>query len=159
MSMVLSFTCVTPEELARALQDPEWAEEFLDELDSDEDRPDNPDGFIEKAWAGIQYLLDAAEAGVDLQMGGLPIDEELLFTGWTAEMVQDAARKLQVLPFEKLAAHYDPARMQEQNVYPNIWTHDPDGECEYLKWHYGTLLTFFEEASAKGSAAIVEFNI
>ncbi|MDG4861745.1 YfbM family protein [Streptomyces sp. T-3] len=156
--MTLSFTCVTPEELARALQDPEWAEEYVDELEAGELRPDDPDGFIEKAWAGIQYLLSCAGAGIELQMDGDPIDEELTLVGWSAEMVQHAAKTLQTLPFEKLAAHYDPVEMQERNVYPNIWTHDPEGEREYLEWHYGRLVTFFKEAAAMRYAAIMTFS-
>ncbi|MCX5213513.1 YfbM family protein [Kitasatospora sp. NBC_00240] len=157
----MSFTPLTPEELARATEDPAWAEEFLDayyDHDGDEDiEPEAFDGYLDKAWAGIQFLLDAADATVELDMGGYPIDDESL-SGWTVEDVRRTAERLRELPWERLAEHYDPARMAEREVYPDVWQVDPEGELEYLRVHYATLVAFFDGAARAGSAAILQFG-
>ncbi|GLY67701.1 YfbM family protein [Amycolatopsis taiwanensis] len=156
MGMVLGWEMVTPAELERAFADPEWAWEFVDEVC---DRPGQPDGFIEKAWGGIQFLLDAEGLGLDLLTDGTPIDEENLLTGWSAETVKQVAEELRKVPFAMLARHYDPAKMMSEGVYPRMWDHDSDGELEYVKSNYETLVNFFVRTAAADCAAIMEFNI
>ena len=77
MSMVISFTRVTPEALDKAVDDPEWAEEHLDELDL----TDEPDGYLDKAWDGIHRCLTEGQLGSEdgsyplnaVILGGLPL--------------------------------------------------------------------------------------
>ncbi|GAA4622087.1 YfbM family protein [Actinoallomurus vinaceus] len=148
MSMVLSFTRVTPEELDRAIADPEWAEGYLCD-------PDLPFCDLDKAWAGIQFLLDAAEVNVDLYDDGLPIDADCTLLGWDGGMVADAARALSATPFEELAGHYDPRKMTEAQIYPWVWREDvPD----YLRHFHRELVAFFQAAAASGDAAIRSFS-
>lgn|SRR2546429_993384 len=153
MSMVISFTRVTPEALDKAVDDPEWAEEHLDELDL----TDEPDGYLDKAWDGIQFLLNAADVPVDIREGGDFIDEDGNFFAWTAGDIERAAQHLRATPFEQLARHFDPARMTELDVYPGIWERDDDA-LDYLKAHYEVLVRFFDAAAASGSAAIMCFS-
>ncbi|MFJ6676802.1 DUF1877 family protein [Actinosynnema sp. NPDC091369] len=150
MGMTLSFTRVTPEELDRAFADPEWAREHV----ADEDVPYC---FLEKSWAGIQFLLDAAGVRVDLYEDGEPVDRRSALFGWTAAAVAAAAELLSATPFEVLAAHYDPEKLSEQDVYPmnHLWDAD---DVEYLRGHYRDLVTFFEETAAAGGAAIRDFS-
>jgi hypothetical protein len=154
MGMVISFTRVTPEALDKAIEDPEWAEAHLDDLDT----TDEPDGYIDKAWAGIQFLLDAADVPINLRENGEFIGEEGYFFGWSAFMVAEAARHLRATPFERLAPHFDPAQMTEQDIYPSaIWARN-GGELDYLRQHYEQLVRFFDAAATSGSAAIMSFS-
>jgi len=154
MGMVLSFTRVTPEELNKAMADPEWAGEYLWELD----RTDEPDGYLDKAWDGIQFLLDAAKVPIQLRMDGHLIDAEGCLAAWTVSDVEDAARHLRATPFEQLARHFDPARMAGQGIYPAIiWERDDDA-LDYLRENYEALVLFFDAAAASGSAAIMSFS-
>ncbi|MGK5674067.1 DUF1877 family protein [Micromonospora sp. URMC 106] len=149
MGSVLSFIRVTPEELDRAMADPEWA---MERVVDDEDRPDC---YLDKAWAGIQFLLDAAGVRVDLYEDGDVIDEECTLLAWDAGMVADAARALSAAPFEVLARHFDPERMTERKVYPQLWD---DDDLDYLEHHHAELVEFFAATAASGDAAIRYFN-
>ncbi|MGW0431364.1 DUF1877 family protein [Micromonospora sp. NPDC003197] len=78
--MYLSFTRVTPEELDRAVADPEWAEKNVF------------DGnlqycSLDKSWAGIQFLLDEAEVDVDVYEDGCFIDDACTLFGWDVDNV------------------------------------------------------------------------
>ncbi|WP_030678535.1 YfbM family protein [Streptomyces rimosus] len=170
MGMVISFTCVTPAELEQAHADPGWAREFLDDLSWNNRRPGNPGVYLDKSWAGIQYLLDEAEAELDLQTDGIPITEEGTLSGWSAETVQAAAEELRALPFVRLAAHYDAARMTEEDVYPGVWDDgegsdedgsedgSEDGELSYLRSNYEELVAFFDTTATTAQAAIMSFS-
>ncbi|MEU4639270.1 YfbM family protein [Micromonospora sp. NPDC023814] len=149
MGSVLSFTRVTSEELDRAFADPEWAAEHVVD---DEDRPVC---CLDKAWAGLQFLLDGAEVGVDLYENGDVIDEECTLFGWDDGRVAEAARALSATPFEALARHFDPKGMSEARVYPGLWD---DDDLDRLERHHAELVEFFVATAASGGAAIRDFN-
>lgn len=154
MGLTMSFTRVTPEELERAIHDQPWAMklvEFLGELDS----PDEPDGELDKAWDGIQYLLDRAEVGLRLQDDGVPINEDHTIAGWRVDSVKAAAQLLRATPFDELAGHFDPAEMTRREVYPLFWDAD---DLEYLRGNYERLVSFFEASARAKSGAIMEFE-
>ncbi|UQS21557.1 MULTISPECIES: YfbM family protein [Amycolatopsis] len=156
MGMTLGYVEVTPQQLDGVLNDGEKAEELYDEIASEDDALN---GFVEKAWDGLQYLLDRAGVDVDLRMDGEPIDydgEE--YTGFDADLVRSIADALDAAPFEKLAAHYDPADMMARNVYPGIWDSHAEDELEYLRENYDTLRTFFATAARNGNAALGCFS-
>lgn len=150
MGMTLSFTRVTPEELDRAFEDPEWAAEQVD----DEERPNC---FLEKSWAGIQFLLTAADVDVDLYEDGDPIDEECTLLGWGQRKVAKTAELLAAVPFEVLEGHYDPEALSKEGVYPmrHLWSAE---DVEYLRENYAELVEFFAQAAASGGAAIRDFS-
>lgn len=158
MGMVIGFSRVTQQELDKMYLHPKWMKEFLEEYEDNDERSRDPDGFIEKAWGGIQFLLDAADVPIELLMDGDPIDDQCLFCGWSAEAVKKTAEILGATPFETLAVHFDPARLSEEEVYPmrHLWDAD---ELEYLRDNYATLANFFNATAAKGDAALMEFNI
>ena len=148
--MTLGFTRVTPAELERAYEEPEWA---IDEVDEGE----RPGCFLEKSWAGIQFLLNAAGVDVDLYEDGDPIDDESVYWGWHERKVATTAKLLGATPFEVLASHYDLQKLNEQAVYPmrNFWGAD---DIEYLRENYVKLVQFFEETAALGDAALRDFS-
>ncbi|MEU4744913.1 DUF1877 family protein [Actinosynnema sp. NPDC023658] len=148
--MTLSFTRVTQEELDRAFEEPGLAEEFVD----DEGRPYC---FLEKSWAGIGFLLHAAGVDVDLYEDGDPIDDEATRFGWSGDMVARTARALGATPVEVLVAHYDPAALSAEEVYPmrHLWGAE---DLDYLRENYVDLVRFFQETAAAGNAAIRDFS-
>jgi hypothetical protein len=158
MGMYMSFTRVTPEELEKAATDPQWARDCVDDLD----RADEHDGHLDldKAWDGIQFLLDRAGLPIELQLDGESISEDPYLTGWTVDDVKDAARHLRATPFEQLVRHFDPAQMMKSGIYPRIWDRDPaeDDVLGYLKESYELLVRFFDAAAASKSAAIMSFG-
>lgn len=157
MGMTLGYVEVTPEQLADVLHDGERADELYEEISADETALD---GFIEKAWHGIQYLLDAAGVGVELRMDGEPIDNDGdEFNGFGPDVVRDIAQRLNDAPFERLAPHYNPTDMMERKIYPRVWDDDPDQlELEYLSNNYATLRAFFDTVARNGNAALGCFS-
>lgn len=154
MGLTMSFTRVTPEELERAVHDQPWAMklvEFLAELDD----PDEPTGYLDKSWDGLQYLLDRAGVGLRLQDGGVPINEDHTIAGWRVDDVRRTAELLRATPFEDLAGCFDPTAMTEHEVYPSYWDSD---DLEYLRGNYVRLVEFFEATAGAKSAAIMEFG-
>ncbi|WP_084506191.1 YfbM family protein [Amycolatopsis sp. ATCC 39116] len=156
MGMTLGYVEVTPERLDGVMGDSEQAEELYDELSDDETARD---AFIEKAWDGIQYLLDEAGVGVELRMDGDPIEHDGdEFNGFPPEVVKSIAESLNAAPFERLAEHYDPADMMARGIYPRIWDTHPAEELEYLSENYAKLREFFDAVARDGNAAIGCFS-
>ncbi|MCX5208526.1 YfbM family protein [Kitasatospora sp. NBC_00240] len=157
MGMYVSFTRMTPAQLEQAAHDPDWAAEYLDAYYGD-GGPCDLSGGLDKAWAGLQFLLDAAEVPVEFLMDGFPIRDDGTLFGWSAEDVRELAKELRAVPFERLAAHYDPARMAAEGVYPNVWEFRPEEELDHLRGSYESLVGFLDSAAASGSAAVMTFG-
>lgn len=151
--MTVTFTKLTSADLAQLLDDPEKVSDILW-------RPpagDGPSGSVDKAIDGIQFLLSAAGVPISLapeQMPGEPIptqDGEIHF-GLSADEVASIAQHLEATPFDTLAPHFSPERMNQQGVQPTPWEAD---DRDYLEENYQILLFFFADASKTGSAALL----
>ncbi|MFD3746727.1 YfbM family protein [Nocardia sp. NPDC058633] len=154
MGVIMSFTRVSAADLELVMKHKDCTEEFLAEyLPPDTD----PSGYLDKSWAGLKYLLEAADTGIDLFFTAtpLPIDE---YSGWTPENVADTAELLGKTPFHTLAAHYDPKGMDEIGVYPRIWLRDGDVGLDYLSQYYAVLVEVFGHAARHESALLQHFG-
>ncbi|MGG7574811.1 YfbM family protein [Streptomyces sirii] len=158
MGVTIGFISATTEELDRAEKDPSWADEYISELYSRDDFPTRPHGDPDKAWGGLQFLLDETDVYLDFLMDGSPILEDGTLFGWSAEQIESLARQLRATPWEELAAHYDPERMTKEGVYPSVWRFDPEGELEWLKSAYEELVAFLSEAAEGGYGAFMSFS-
>ncbi|MFI6764343.1 YfbM family protein [Streptomyces sp. NPDC050355] len=158
MGVTIGFIGATTEELDRAEREPSWADEYIFELYSGDDFPTRPYGGPDKAWAGLQFLLDGTEVDLDFLMDGSPILEDGTLFGWSAEQIESVARQLRATPWERLAAHYDPERMTKEDVYPNTWRFDAEGELKWLEHAYEGLVAFFSEAAEGGYGAFMSFS-
>ncbi len=58
------------------------------------DQARQPNDHLDKAWDGIQFLLDAAKVPINLHDDGDFIDEDGHFFGWTVGAVEHAAQHL-----------------------------------------------------------------
>ncbi|THV40650.1 YfbM family protein [Glycomyces buryatensis] len=153
MGMTISFTSVTRQELEKALADPEWAEELLWQ---DEKAEQEPDGYLDKSWAGLEYLMGEAGVGFEFLFEGVNIDEEGTLFAWSPELVRQTAEELRAVPFERLAAHYDGPAMEAADVYPRVW--EVGASLDYEEFHYVRMVAFFEAAAASGAGAIMNFS-
>ncbi|MGW1957967.1 YfbM family protein [Streptomyces sp. NPDC001920] len=160
MGVSISFISATTQELERAEQDPSWADEFTWELYSSDDvpMPDRPQGGPDRAFGGLQFLFDEAGVHLEFLMDGFQILDDGTLFGWTAEQVQGVARHLRATPWERLAVHYDPERMTAEEVYPNMWRFDPEGQLDRLKDAYEELVEFFAAAAERGLGAFMNFS-
>ncbi|MFF0732936.1 DUF1877 family protein [Streptomyces chartreusis] len=159
MGVSISFIGATTEELDRAEKDPSWAEEHVSDLHGvDYPLSDRPDCGPAKAFAGLQFLFDEAEVSLEFVMDGFQIQDDGTLFGWTAEQIDSVARELRATPWERLAAHYDPERMAKEDVYPNLWTFDPDGQLDWLESAYEELVAFFSVAAERGYGAFMNFS-
>jgi hypothetical protein len=158
MGVSIGFISATTEELDRGEKDPSWANEYVYELYASDDFPNRPYGGPEKAWAGLQFLLDETDVDLEFLMDGFPILEDGTLFGWSAEQIESVARQLQATPWERLAAHYAPERMTMEEVYPNVWRFDAEGQLDWLERSYEELVAFFAEAAEGGYGGFMSFS-
>ncbi len=165
MSMIGEYARVTAEELDRALLDPEWAYDHVQDMVEDADEIDEPGVVprctdVDTAWDGIRFLLRRAiEEPVDVIAGGGQIGGEDWGYGPARYLVPEevgrAAHHLRTTPFERLAAHYDAARMRDEEIYPSAIWDDDQGTLDYLQDNYEALVEFFDAAAESGDAIIL----
>lgn len=159
MGMYVSFVAMTPELLTKAENDPEWAEEYIDDFYAQDELPDNAEVDLEKSWAGLIYLMEAENLGFGMLDSGVRIiADDNCIDSWNAQDVKTKAKTLSATPFEKLAAHYNPASMMAEDVYPQMWEHDPESELESLQWNYERLVEFFAATAASGNGVLMSWG-
>ncbi|MFF8352341.1 DUF1877 family protein [Streptomyces chartreusis] len=105
-----------------------------------------------------QFLFDEAEVSLEFVMDGFQIRDDGTLFGWTAEQIGSVARELRATPWERLAAHYDPERMAKEDVYPNMWTFDPDGQVDWLESACEELVAFFSVVAERGYGAFMNLS-
>ncbi|WP_280342000.1 YfbM family protein [Nocardia abscessus] len=153
MGVILSFRKVTGEQLERLTAAGTQAHELLWEL---EDADGDPSGYLDKSWDGLRYLLESAEVGVDLFYDGDLLDDD--YYAWPVDLVRATAQRLKATPFDRLAVHYDGTAMDTADIYPRIWVRDGAEGLGYLRYHYGVLVAFFDNAARSGAAAVMHFG-
>jgi hypothetical protein len=163
MSMIGEYARVTPNELKRALSDPGWAYDFVQELLEEQEEADQPTGQArcldtDKAWHAIGFLLRRVGFPVDIVHGEQPIPGA---DDWgygppcylTPERVRIAAESLPSIPFEALVQGVTPEQLSQADVYPQIWS--DQSALDYVRHHYESLSPFFVAAAAEGDAVLV----
>lgn len=163
MSMVGCFATVRPQKLKELRADPNLLEEYLypDDGDADENWPLYCD--LDKAWHGIHFLLTGrADGGEEplswAVLGGTEFGPDVGYGParfLTPEQVRIVAAALQALPSSMLANRYKPAQMDAAGIYPEIWVRDGDEGLSYLLESYKQLQTFYNDAAARGDAALL----
>jgi len=122
---------------------------------------------LDKAWEGVffiitkQCLADAVEEEAPLLgilMGPTEIDPDQDMgygpaTYTTAEQTRDIYNAIKDLSKDELSANYDPNRMTEEGVYPDIWQ-DDENALEYLLDYFDDLKNFYKKAAERGEAVV-----
>ncbi|MFJ2835460.1 DUF1877 family protein [Nocardia sp. NPDC087230] len=154
MGVIMSFTRVSAVELERLATTTEWPDDFLDGLRVQDG---GPSGYLDKAWAGLEYLLAQANIGIDLIETGRPLADDNYFA-WHPDDVSATAKVLGRYPFDELALFFDAAAMDAAEVYPNIWVRDGESGLHYLRHHYDGLEHVFRYAAERGSGFLQHFG-
>jgi hypothetical protein len=113
-----------------------------------------PGSHVDRAWAGLHFLLLDLNPPVDVIDGGEPLTEAHPVRLLTAGDVAAAAGFLAATPFTALAGGYDRALMESIGVYPeDLW--EAEWALSYLEDNYERLTTVFREAAAAGEPLLI----
>lgn len=160
MSMIAGLAPLSPSQLDALRADPDGAGALCYPEDATA-HARNID--LDKAWHGIHFLLtsQAWDKGDGPQglaiLGGEDIGDDQGYGPArvvTPPQVAAVAAALSTLTDEELARRYDPQAMDDQQIYPTIWTRDGDEGLAYLLHHFHALERFYAEAAARGDAVL-----
>ena len=129
-------------------------------------KPVRPHVDLEKAWHGLHFLFtgtawEGDEPACYLTRGGEDIGDEDL--GYTSIRVLDPERLrafrrfLDGLSPEELRRRFEPRRMMELEIYPEVWDdHESEArtELDYLLAAFEELRQFVAETADAGDGAI-----
>lgn len=121
---------------------------------------------LDKSWHGLLYVLtgvnvwEEAHPLSQLLFSGQLIDEEQdLGYGPAHDLLPDEVKylneMLKTISVEDLKARFDPAKMNELEIYPLIWDEGEDA-FDYLIDGFDTLKNVYETA-AQNNEAIISF--
>jgi hypothetical protein len=176
MSMIGNFRRISDAKLNSLLAEPDTITDFLYPEEENADAPESEafaDLDVDKAWHGIHCLLTgtAWEGEPPLGFivsGGQEIgDVDVGYgpaRGFTSAEVRAIAGALSALDRDALLARYDPAAMNQLEIYPaspDGWPprdKDEDGLIEYLTDYYDMLRDFVLGAAKEGEALLVYLN-
>ncbi|MEU5250865.1 YfbM family protein [Streptomyces longwoodensis] len=161
MSMIGEYLRVTAAELDQAIHDPDWALDFVQEVqDAEEESETAPAGTRHfstyKAWDMLRFLLARAEFPVNVIHGEEPFAEDWGYGPpryLRPERVRLAAKALRATAYTQLINGVDPAELTSAEVYPLGWT-EP-GALEWGRQWYDGLTQFFEAAAGMDDAVLV----
>jgi hypothetical protein len=171
MSMIGNLKKVTKEKLNEILDNPDILEEMIyPENDSYQETDDDLD--IDKAWEGIYFLFNGCGfADIDnttepnnlIFLGGQVVDENQDF-GYgpacylTPEQVKVVNNALKEVSDAELTKRYNPEKMMELGLYPEIWEEQPAEGLEFLIETIQEMRNFYEKAASEGEAVITYMN-
>jgi Domain of unknown function (DUF1877) len=159
--MVAEFVRVTPQELDRALSDPDWAEEFVNdlldaELDAEEElSATERRGYdVDKTWDALRIMVHRVVALDPCPfLGGDPFGEVWSYDrprALTAEQVHTLAEQLTSVHFDRLLDAYDEPALAE--AYRGPWSQAAVADLRDI---YDELVQHFRAGAATGDAMIL----
>ena len=118
---------------------------------------------LDKAWHGIHYLLTGSawegEAPLDfICQGGRAVGD--IDTGYGPARALDAAEvkaiaaALADVDAARLAERFDPAAMEAQDIYPNIWD-EGDDALAYCQQAYASMQAFIARTAQRGYGLVI----
>ncbi|TDB82079.1 YfbM family protein [Micromonospora sp. KC721] len=172
MSINGNWLRVSPDELEQAKTDLAWAHRL-----ARAERDDNSERWstTDKAWNGLDFLLDRLDFEIPLVLGAeafveLPdvepdSDEMLDFLenledDWgygppsylTPVQVAVAASQLAALTEDELIRGVDPQELDRAEIYPGVW--ERPGELAWVAHYLPGVRSFFAAAAKDGDAVI-----
>ena len=163
--MIGNLLRVTRTELDEYLKDSSLLESRIYDEESDDTDPNLVD--IDKAWAGIIFLLtgqnfDNATHPLSKVLFSEQFIDEEQDLGYgpaqylTPEQVKELNDQISKISIEELSKKYDAKKMIELEVYPNVWENEE--EVSYLTDYFETIQEVYAEASKNGEAIITFIN-
>lgn len=156
MSMICEFWALTREEIQKVsnMSDDDFCEHFLEEHPADAD--------INKAWDGLDYLLRQATGNEDFPVGffhvGTPLGLLVDYLGdgdpgarwFNEEETATIAEFLDSFNRSRLHDHFDPQKMEEARIYPDIWADENEDAFDWLYDYFETIRDFFRKTADAG---------
>lgn len=131
-------------------------------------REDGDEVDLEKSWHGLHFLFTGTawhgdEPANFLVLGGEAIGDVDVGYGparaFLPDDVTELARFLATLDADELRRRFDPARMTQLKIYPEIWkAEEADETFGYLLEGFDTLREFVVEAREAGDAIVIYIN-
>lgn len=165
MGMIQSYLRVDNDTLNAFIEDSSRLEDIIysDDVINNENFLD-----LDKAWEGVFFLITGrslAEAieeeapllGILMGPTEIDPDQDMGYgpaTYTTTEQTRDIYNAIKDLTKEKLSAKYDPNRMAEEGVYPDIWQ-DDENALEYLLDYFDELKNFYKKAVQQEEAVVM----
>jgi len=163
MSMIGNFVAIDAATLSRLQASPDLVAAFL--YPEDDEGPANALD-VEKAWHAIHFTLNGSpwEGQGALGMtvlGGAEIGEDVGY-GPARYLSQDQVRQvadaLSNISEADFHARFDAQAMDEQEIYPQIWSRDGDFGRAYVFGHFLSLAAFYREAADRSDAMLLFIN-
>ena len=163
MSMIANFKSVSPSRLDELKQKPDTIKDFLYQKD---DSTPNDQIDIDKAWAGIHFLLTGSnsEGGkpplAHVIIGGTDIGDDVGYGPARyieAEEVKQIYDAFRDISEDELKGRFDPEKMKESKIYPfeNSCT---DEDLAYLLENFRSLKDFYRKTVEQGNAMLQYLN-
>ncbi|WNG44321.1 DUF1877 family protein [Archangium minus] len=169
MEMLCTLRSLTENQRQKLLEHPDRLEDFIDDEEDfgDAEGARFLDLDIGETWHGLQYLLTGTawegKAPLDFlvrggeDVGDIPSDEGTARV-FTAAQVKELAKALDALSESTLRKRYEPARLQEEDIYPGFWEEPPpDLDPEEELFSYFAELKKFTAAVAKRGLGLLVF--
>ncbi|HUG10609.1 MAG TPA: YfbM family protein [Opitutaceae bacterium] len=125
-------------------------------------REEADDAEIDKAWDALDYLISEQRKKTGLARflteGGIEIPEELGYGGprvFSSEEVREIARLLEAVSQDTLRANYDPKKMNEEGVYPQIWVQGGADLFDYVVGNFVTMKSLVSDAATRGQGMMI----
>ncbi len=163
MSMIGNFVAVDGATLNRLQDNPEEVIAFL-YPEGDEGPANALD--VDKAWHAIHFMLNGTPwegqgvLGLTV-LNGTEIGEDVGYGSaryLSQDQVKEVAHALSELSEADFNARYDGRAMDEQEVYPQIWSRDDDFGRSYVLEHFRNLVSFYREAANRHDAMLLFIN-
>jgi len=168
MEMLCTLRSLTETQRQALLAAPGQLEAFVD----DEEDFGDTEGTrfqeldIGETWHGLQYLLTGTawdgQAPLDFlvrggeDVGDIPSDEGTARL-FSSAQVKELSKALQAIPTSTLRQRYEPARMQQEDIYPGFWEEPPpdlDPQEELLSY-FEELRDFAARVAKRGQGMLV----
>jgi hypothetical protein len=128
-------------------------------------KPDPKHSDIDKSWEAILFILTGQNheqlnhpLGAALFSG--QIVDPTLDMGYgpahylTPEQVSSINQQIAVISDDEVKARYDPAKMMELHIYPQIWDQQNDELFDYVLEYFQEMRTIYSVAATEGEAMV-----
>lgn len=121
---------------------------------------------LDKAWHAIHFMLTGLADGGREPLNFIGAGGELIKgceigygpgRVFTSAQVKDIDAALQAISKEEFESRYDPVKMMEADIYPNIWdrNEEEDDLLEYVSDNFVRLKQYIHTIAGKGMGMVV----
>jgi hypothetical protein len=158
MGMYCGLYKLSPPDVDRLLKDPKLISDLINS-----EPTDGSYLSLEKAWHGLHYLLTGYAPAGPLPLsfifaGGQNIGVDLGYGParlLSTQFVKDLESSLRDLTINDLWQRFDPVKMGQEKIYPEIWD-EPEGELkDEYGWYFDDLKNFVRSASSAENSIVI----